>query len=238
MPGPKDATEALKWVQDAVQAGRYVPSTHFYERLVERRIDIQDIFHAVEMAASCAEYQGTPVTDVEENAMTMKCECGGMLKAEKLDSFDFTPLAGIPVTLVDVPGLRCSKCKGATLEGEVINYVTHALASAVVRQQDRLSSEHARYLRKYLRLTQQALAGRMGIARETVADWERGKNVISPQHDLMLRAIVVAQLMARPGEGPKRRDMVEAIRGARIAEPPKGVLPPVVIDSFLKELRP
>lgn len=60
MPGPKDATEALKWVQDAVQTGRYVPSIHFYERLLERRIDIQDVFHAVEKATSCAEYDGTP----------------------------------------------------------------------------------------------------------------------------------------------------------------------------------
>ena len=61
MPGPKDATEALKWVQDAVQAGRYVPSIHFYDRLLEQRIDIQDVFNAVEGAATCLKYeQGTP----------------------------------------------------------------------------------------------------------------------------------------------------------------------------------
>lgn len=61
MPGPKDATEALKWVQEAVQAGRYVPSVHFYDRLAERRIDIQDVFHAVEAAATCVKYeQGIP----------------------------------------------------------------------------------------------------------------------------------------------------------------------------------
>lgn len=178
------------------------------------------------------------MTNGEDDAMTMKCECGGALKAEKLDSFDFTPLAGIPVTLVGVPGLRCAKCKGATLEGEVINCVTHALASVLARQPERLSSAHARYLRKYLRLTQQALADRMGIARETVADWERGENVISAQHDFMLRAIVVAHMMDGPGKAPNRQEVVEAIRSARLADPQKGAEPPpVVIDTFLDKLR-
>jgi DNA-binding transcriptional regulator YiaG len=178
------------------------------------------------------------VTDDEDDTMTTKCECGGTFKAVKLDSFDFSPLAGIPVTLIGVPGLRCSKCKGATLEGEIINFVIQALASVVARQPGRLSSEQARYLRKHLRLTQQALADRMGVARETVADWERGENTISAQHDLMLRAIVVAQMMGAPGKAPKRQEVVEAISAARLTEPPKGVMPPpVVIDSFLEGRR-
>lgn len=61
MPGPRDATEALKWIQEAVQAGRYIPSVHFYDRLAQRRIDIQDAFHAVASATACARYgQGIP----------------------------------------------------------------------------------------------------------------------------------------------------------------------------------
>jgi hypothetical protein len=61
MPGPKDAVEALKWVQDAVQAGRYIPSIHFYERLAERKIDIEDVFSAVDAASTCVVFeQGTP----------------------------------------------------------------------------------------------------------------------------------------------------------------------------------
>ena len=61
MPGPKDATEALKWVQDALQAGRYIPAMHFYERLSERKIDLQDVFNAIETATACVAYgQGTP----------------------------------------------------------------------------------------------------------------------------------------------------------------------------------
>ncbi len=165
--------------------------------------------------------------------MTMKCGCGGVLRAARLDRFDFTPLAGIPVSLTGAPGLRCSKCGGATLEGEVVNSVMHGLALLVAREPERLSSDRARFLRKYLRLTQQALAERMGIARETVADWERGENAISPQHDLMLRAISVAEMMGGPGKTPKPREVAEAISAARLADPPRGAArTDVVIDLF------
>ena len=38
-----------------------MPSVHFYDRLAERRIDVQDVFNAVENAASCTTYaQGVP----------------------------------------------------------------------------------------------------------------------------------------------------------------------------------
>lgn len=57
MPGPQDAAEALRWIQDAMQAGRYVPSVHFYERLAERQIDIQDVFGGIEAATACVRYE-------------------------------------------------------------------------------------------------------------------------------------------------------------------------------------
>ena len=178
------------------------------------------------------------MTEAEEQTMNIKCECGGELRTVTLDSFDFTPLAGLPVTLKSVPGMRCAGCKKATLDGEVINFVTHALASAIARQPERLSSDRARYLRKYLRLTQQALAARLGVVRETVADWERGENAISPQHDLMLRAVVVAEMMHVAKTAPKRQEVVEAISGVRVSEPSTGELVgPVVIGSVLKKLR-
>jgi transcriptional regulator with XRE-family HTH domain len=100
----------------------------------------------------------------------------------------------------------------------------------------RRRARRARFLRKYLRVTQLVLGERMGIARETVVDWERGENAISAQHDLMLRAIVVAELMGAPGRAPKRREVVEAISAVRVADPPTGAPSPVVIDSFLPRL--
>lgn len=171
--------------------------------------------------------------------MSTRCECGGVLKHATLSSFDFTPFAGIPTKLVQVPGLRCSGCKRTTLEGGLTNLALRLLALAVARHRSRLTPDEARYLRKYLRLTQQALSQRMGVARETVADWERGENAISPQHDLILRAFVIAELARTPGGSPKKREVVEAISAARLTDPPKGAVPPAfVIDSFLKKTRP
>jgi DNA-binding transcriptional regulator YiaG len=164
--------------------------------------------------------------------MNIRCDCGGTLKATKLDRFDFSPLAGVPATLLGAPGFRCGKCRRATLDGAVINRAMYDLAAAIAKQQSRLVPDHARFLRKHLRLTQQELADRMGIARETVADWERGQSPISAQHDLMLRAIVIAQLMHRAATAPKRREVIEAIGAARVEEPPKGAVPsPLVISA-------
>ena len=56
MPGPRNADEALTWIQEAVRAGRYVPSVHFYDRMAERRIDILDVFHAIDAATAGVEY--------------------------------------------------------------------------------------------------------------------------------------------------------------------------------------
>jgi len=54
----------------------------------------------------------------------------------------------------------------------------------------RLTAGFARYLRRSMQITQQELADRMGIARETVASWESSLKEISPQHDLILRVLM------------------------------------------------
>ena len=60
---------------------------------------------------------------------------------------------------------------------------------------ERLPGDHARFLRKHMRLSQKALAERMGCVRETVAKWEIGEAVISPQQDMLLRSIATAYLL-------------------------------------------
>ena len=55
-PGPGTPEEALRWIQDALREGRYTPGKHFGERLLERAIDMLDVFHAVENASSIAPY--------------------------------------------------------------------------------------------------------------------------------------------------------------------------------------
>jgi hypothetical protein len=56
MPGPRTEDEALKWIQESVRAGRYLPAVHFNERLLERKFDMADVFKAIESPTSIAPY--------------------------------------------------------------------------------------------------------------------------------------------------------------------------------------
>lgn len=128
------------------------------------------------------------------------CECGGTLQSQTLDSFDFTPFArlGANITLRDVPGLRCDACGDEQLDGEMINQVFRFLAMEITKLPLLLPPELSRFLRRCLGNTQQKLADRMNLARETVANWERGSHPISPQNDLNLRALMLSAVFGSP----------------------------------------
>jgi transcriptional regulator with XRE-family HTH domain len=119
-----------------------------------------------------------------------KCECGGTFKPITLRSFDFSRYSGLPSFLDGAPGWRCDACQREMLHGQVINASLFFIAMGIVGLPHRLSAEFARYLRRSMQITQQELADRMGIARETVASWESGLKEISPQHDLILRVLM------------------------------------------------
>jgi transcriptional regulator with XRE-family HTH domain len=163
----------------------------------------------------------------------MRCDCGGHVRPATLSDFDFSPFAGIPVRLRSAPGLRCDACGQATLEGPVIGQALDALAWMIVQERTLLAPPLSRYLRKYLRLSQHDLAARMGLVRETVAKWECGAAQISPQNDLILRALVVAHLAGkteRPAEHTER-----ALDGVRTAPAPQVTAPPpFIIDALAR----
>jgi hypothetical protein len=61
MPGPPTEREALVWIRDAMDAGRYELSYHYSaERRDLRAIDVQDVHAAVKSAARIESYDGTP----------------------------------------------------------------------------------------------------------------------------------------------------------------------------------
>ena len=74
-----------------------------------------------------------------------------------------------------------------------------------------------------MRLTQQALAERMSVARETVADWERGASTISPQHDYILRSLAMAHLVETGTV--QKEDLLDTMRETRTSFPRKVGLP-------------
>ena len=122
--------------------------------------------------------------------MNLKCECGGALRKATLRDYDFSPLSGLPVRLVEVAGYRCTRCKGETLDGAAIEHHLDVLTAEVLKVDRLLLPDEARYLRKRLGLSQKELAERMRVVRETVAAWECGQKALSEQHEYILRSLV------------------------------------------------
>ena len=170
-----------------------------------------------------------------------KCECGGTFKPAKLSNFDFAADSGIPSFLDGAPGWKCSTCGHEVLRGEVINASLFFLAMDIVAMPHRLSADFARYLRRSMQITQQELASRMGIARETVASWENGSKEISPQHDLILRVLMLNH--ARGSEALPAKvvvdianDAMATLTGVRSEPAPRKVRDPRVTETNFKKL--
>jgi DNA-binding transcriptional regulator YiaG len=113
------------------------------------------------------------------------------LKPATLNNFDFSRYSGVPCFLDGAPGWKCGSCDREMLFGPVIDAALLLMAMAMVEVPHRLAPEMAKYLRRSMQITQQELAGRMGVVRETVAHWESGLKEISPQHDLILRVLMI-----------------------------------------------
>jgi DNA-binding XRE family transcriptional regulator len=158
--------------------------------------------------------------------MSIKCDCGGTMKKAKLTDFDLEPYLGLKVKATSVQGLRCDKCGWETLGGEEINSALHRVAGILLRQEERLETDRARYLRKYLGATQEGLAKRMSVTRKTVNQWETTGD-ISPQNDLVLRALVYAQLTAAMRPEAAVLDHVRT-------SPPKSRPRPLVVEHLGK----
>jgi len=169
--------------------------------------------------------------------MKPKCECGGTYRRVKLECYDFSGFAGLPVELRGAPGLRCDKCDGVTMEGEIISAALLFLTQQILRLPRVLLPKEATFLRKRLQLSQKALAERMHIQRETVAAWECGQKPLSPQHDYILRGLHFgAQLPV--GVDPFPHDVLEEALGrVHTAEKTPKKPEPFIIAAELDRLR-
>ena len=157
------------------------------------------------------------------------CECGGRLYAATLDEYDFSAYAGFKVTLTNITGLRCDKCHGETIVGGMINAAMNLILRDVSESPRRLHGEEARFLRRNLGITQEELSTRMGINRVTVAKWECGDEPISPQHDYILRGMILIGLCALNGTPIETANKtLRSVFGAVRTLPP---LDMIVIDA-------
>ncbi len=135
-------------------------------------------------------------TQKKKTVPPMVCDCGGRLRPAVLEKYDFSRYVGFKVTLSGMDGLKCDKCGWETLDGGTINHVLNYMVIDFTKFKRRLNGEEARYLRRSLSVTQEELATRMGVVRETVAKWECGTQEISPQHDFILRVLAMNGLVS------------------------------------------
>lgn len=164
--------------------------------------------------------------------MALKCECGGKLQSKQLKEFDLSPFAGFAVTLRDITGYQCEECKAYTLSGNTINMALNLIAFEITQLPFRLNSDLAKYLRKRLGVTQSVLAERLSIDRTTVADWERGATIISPQYDYILRGLLI-NMFTDLKMLPKHA----AFRLSSVRRAPPQALPCSVIEKVIGELK-
>jgi DNA-binding transcriptional regulator YiaG len=137
------------------------------------------------------------------------------MKRVTLDDYDFSALAGLPVVVKGMPALRCPGCREELVVGADVERVLTSVTLEVLKRKGRLAAKEARFLRHQLGVTQRELAERMGLHTVTVAAWESKKS-ISPQHDHILRAMVLAKLAAATPE--QLRAVLEHVH---MTNPPK-----------------
>ncbi len=80
------------------------------------------------------------------------------------------------------------------------------LAFAVISQPYRLQGEDVRFLRKYLKMTQEEFASYLDIDKTNLSKWENNQDKIGEQSDRLIRSIALAL-----GDGLKER-MEEIVR--------------------------
>lgn len=56
----KTAVEARKWVQEAIREGHYTPVPHVRDRLKERGMTMNDLFHALNHPSTVEPYPAMP----------------------------------------------------------------------------------------------------------------------------------------------------------------------------------
>ena len=88
---------------------------------------------------------------------------------------------------------RCTACGEELPVIPQISQLHRALAQVIIEQRVRLSGADIRFLREYLGHSRQGFANLVGVARETLSRWEKGKDAIGPSADRLLRLLVVQE---------------------------------------------
>lgn len=102
---------------------------------------------------------------------------------------------------------------GASVSFEDIEGLHRAIGAALVNQKRELKGKELRFLRKEMELTQETLAGLMGVSVQTVANWEKSKTANKALADRLLRLMYVEYIQANPHVCDLLESLSKAIDG-------------------------
>ena len=128
----------------------------------------------------------------------MRCSCGGSLVTKRVEHSDISSLIGLRTVAVSGDLPTCVECGAVALPGQVIEGLSAMLAAAFVKDRLPLDGLSARFLRKYLGLTQEELAGRLDTSRNAVAQWEADESPLSGLAAFALLSMVTLHLTDSP----------------------------------------
>jgi len=131
--------------------------------------------------------------------------CGGDAEIAR-GTWNFTQSGLKRVVLDGIEIIRCGNCGNEDPIIPRINDLMKVLAWAVIRKPYRLEGEEVRFLRKYLRMTQDEFSCLLHVDKTTLSKWENNEDPVGDQSDRLIRAIALAL-----GEGLKR-GQEEAVR--------------------------
>lgn len=101
-----------------------------------------------------------------------------------------------PVRIADLAIPTCRKCGSQVFTGDIDDRIIAALRSQLAL----LTPEEIQERRHQLGLTQQEMADRLGVAKETICRWETGALIQSRAMDNLMRLFF---------ESPEARDLLQ-----------------------------
>lgn len=119
----------------------------------------------------------------------MKCVRCGTEVTERRGEVDYDSLPG--TRLKNVPIRECPECGESYTGIPNMEGLDETLAKLVISQSTRLTGDEIRFLRKYLGLSQEDLARKMGVQPESISRWENERANMSEPHERLLRSIAV-----------------------------------------------